>query len=295
MITVVGSYNVDIILKVNKLPEVGETVIAEETYTSHGGKGSNQAVSASRLGSNVRIIAAVGKDVYGYNAINFWKNEKIDVDYVKMKDISTGVAYILVDKKGRNVIAVNRGANYYLTEDDLDDGLRGDILLTQLEIKESVVKKALREFPGIKILNPAPAVLSDQEIIKLTDIITPNEIEFKEIVNTDDFEYGLEMLLKRVRKAVIVTLGERGALLATKDGKKVIIRAPKVNVVDETGAGDVFNAALAVYLEKNYDLESAVEYANKVAALSVTKIGALGPKLDEVNKFLEEISEEEKS
>ncbi|WP_338599386.1 ribokinase [Sulfolobus tengchongensis] len=294
MITVVGSYNIDIILKVNKIPEIGETVIADEVYMNHGGKGSNQAVSASRLGSRVKIVAAVGNDNYGKNAIEFWKTENIDISDVKIKNnVSTGTAYIFVDKRGRNVIVVNRGANYHLTEEDISESLDGNILLTQLEIRENVVKKALKEFNGIRILNPAPAVLKDTDILSLTDIITPNEIEFKELVSTDDLEYGLHLLLKKVKRAVIITLGERGALLATKDGKRTLIPAPKVNVVDETGAGDVFNAALAVYLEKEYDLETAVEYANKVAALSVTKIGALGPKLEEVNKFLEEINKDE--
>lgn len=293
MITVVGSYNVDIMLKVNKIPEIGETVIADEVYINHGGKGSNQAVSAARLGSNVRLIAAVGSDTYGYNAISFWKSEKIDTSYITTKNVSTGTAYIFVDKNGRNIIVVNRGANYYLSEEDLDKGLSGDILLTQLEIREEVVKKALREFNGIKILNPAPAILKDTDILSFADIITPNEIEFKELVSTDDIEYGLHMLLKKVKKAVIITLGDRGALLATKSGKRVLIPAPKVNIIDETGAGDVFNAALAVYLERGYDIESAVEYANKIAALSVTKMGALGPKLEEVNKFLEELEKEE--
>ncbi|ACR42720.1 ribokinase [Saccharolobus islandicus] len=293
MIAVVGSYNVDVILRVSKIPEIGETVIADEVYITHGGKGSNQAVSASRLGSHVKIIAAVGDDKHGTNAIEFWKSENIDVSKVKIKNgINTGTAYIFVDKKGRNIIVVNRGANYNLSEDDLNNSLEGDILLIQLEIRENVVKKAAKEFNGIKILNPAPANLKDTEILSLVDIITPNEIEFKELVNTDDFEYGLNVLLKKVKKAVIVTLGERGALLATRDGKKVLIPSPKVNVIDETGAGDVFNAALSVYLENGFDLETAVEYANKVAALSVTKIGALGPKLDEVRKFLEEIDNE---
>jgi len=165
----------------------------------------------------------VGDDKHGTNAIEFWKSENIDVSKVKIKNgINTGTAYIFVDKKGRNIIVVNRGANYNLSEDDLNNSLEGDILLIQLEIRENVVKKAAKEFNGIKILNPAPANLKDTEILSLVDIITPNEIEFKELVNTDDFEYGLNVLLKKVKKAVIVTLGERGALLATRDGKRYL-------------------------------------------------------------------------
>ncbi len=286
MIKVVGSYNVDFIFKVKRFPQPGETVFCEGYIINHGGKGSNQAVSASRLGANVSLISAVGNDNYGIEAIKFWKSENINVDKVKVKNERTGNAYIFLNEEGESMIIVNRGANYYLEEEDLDD-LKGDILLTQMEIKENVVKKALMNFNGIRILNPAPATLTDFSILDYVDILTPNEIEFKQITNSDDLEYGLYILLKKVKKAVIVTLGERGALIATK-GKKVLISAPKVQVVDVTGAGDVFNSALAYYLEIGKDLEEAVSLATKIASFSVTQIGALGPKWEEVKNFVEE-------
>lgn len=286
MIEVVGSYNVDFILKVKRFPQPGETVFCEKYITSHGGKGSNQAVSASRLGANVSLVSAVGNDNYGIDAIKFWKSENINVDRVKIKNERTGNAYIFLNEEGESMIIVNRGANYLLEEDDLDD-LNGDILLTQMEIKENVVKKALINFNGTKILNPAPAMLTDFSILEYVDILTPNEIEFKQLTNSDDLEYGLDILLKKVKKAVIVTLGERGALIATK-GKKVLISAPKVPVIDATGAGDVFNSALAYYLERNKDLEEAVSLATRIASFSVTQIGALGPRWEEVKNFVEE-------
>ncbi|ARM76206.1 ribokinase [Acidianus manzaensis] len=291
MITVVGSYNRDIIIKVDEFPNSGETIFAKEILHSHGGKGSNQAVSASRLGSNVRLIAAVGDDDLGREAIKFWKEEKIDISKIKTKKNSkTGTAYILVNKRGDTMIIVNRGANFELSEEDIDDA--DGILLTQMEIREKVVKKALQSFNGLKILNPAPAIIKDISILNLVDILTPNEIEFKELTNADDIEYGLEILLKKVKMAVIITLGERGALIATKQ-KRILIPAPKVKPVDTTGAGDVFNAALAHYLEKNEDLETSVQFANKIASYSVTTFGAIGPRLEEVKKILEE-SENEK-
>ncbi|AWR94271.1 ribokinase [Acidianus brierleyi] len=286
MIEVVGSYNVDFILKVKRFPQPGETVFCEKYIISHGGKGSNQAVSASRLGANVSLVSAIGNDTYGIDAIKFWKSENINIDKVKIKNERTGNAYIFLNDEGESMIIVNRGANYLLEEDDLDD-LSGDILLTQMEIKENVVKRALMNFDGTKILNPAPAILTDFSILDYVDILTPNEIEFKQLTNSDDLEYGLDLLLKKVKKAVIVTLGERGALIATK-GKKVLISAPKVPVIDATGAGDVFNSALAYYLEKNKDLEDAVSLATKIASFSVTQIGALGPRWEEVKSFVEE-------
>ncbi|NON63224.1 ribokinase [Acidianus sp. RZ1] len=289
MIVVVGSYNTDIVLKVDNFPDEGETVFVRDVIIGHGGKGSNQAVSASRLGSQVDLIAAVGKDERGKHAIEFWKIEKVGIDKIKVKNNITGSAYILVDKEGNSRIIVHRGANFDLQEEDISE-LDGDVMLTQMEIRENVVRKALRDFPGLKILNPAPAVIEDQSILNLVDIITPNEVEFKQLTNADDIDYGINILLKRVKKAVIITLGERGSLIATKE-KRVIIPAPRVKAIDTTGAGDVFNAALAYMLEKGENLEYAVNFANIVAAISVTKFGAVGPRREEVEKFVKEREE----
>jgi len=286
MITVLGSYNVDFLLKVDDFPAEGETVFAKEIYINHGGKGSNQAVSSARLKAKVRIIAGVGNDEYGKNAIRFWEDEGIDTAYVKIKNTVTGSAYIIVNSKGQNMIVVNRGANALLNEEDLDNSLAGDILLSQLEVNENVVKKAFKDFSGIRILNPAPAILNDITLLEYVDILTPNEVEFKELTNSDDFESGLQALLKKVKKAVIVTLGEKGALIATKH-ERILVPTIKVNPIDTTGAGDVFNASLAVYLEKGYDIITAVKIANKVAAYSTTIIGALGPTYEEVKSLIE--------
>jgi len=286
MITVLGSYNVDFLLKVDDFPAEGETVFAKEIYINHGGKGSNQAVSSARLKAKVRIIAAVGNDEYGKNAIRFWEDEEIDTAYVKIKNTVTGSAYIIVNSKGQNMVIVNRGANALLNEEDLDNSLAGDILLSQLEINEDVVKKAFKDFSGIRILNPAPAILNDISLLEYVDILTPNEVEFKELTNSDDFESGLQALLKKVKKAVIVTLGEKGAVIATKQ-ERILVPTIKVNPIDTTGAGDVFNASLAVYLERGYDIITAVKIANKVAAYSTTTIGALGPTYEEVKSLIE--------
>ncbi|MBW9140715.1 MAG: bifunctional hydroxymethylpyrimidine kinase/phosphomethylpyrimidine kinase [Candidatus Aramenus sp.] len=283
---VVGSYNVDFFIRLKRLPQPGETVFCDEILIKHGGKGSNQAVSAARLGGEVSFIGAVGNDEYGKRAFSFWKEENVDASRVKVKEGNTGNAYIFLDETGESSIVVNRGANYLLDEEDVAD-LEGDVLLTQLEIRERVVRKALKEFQGLRILNPAPAYLEDISILDYVDILTPNEIEFKQLTSSDDLDFGLNELLKRVKTAVIVTLGERGAVIATR-GKRVLISAPKVKVVDVTGAGDVFNASLAFFLEKGYDIEDAVEYAVKIASYSVTQLGALGPRWEEVKEFVQE-------
>lgn len=289
MITVVGSYNVDMTFKLSRFPIPGETVFAQDVRVGHGGKGSNQAVSASRLGGKTRFIGAVGNDVNGINAINFLKSEGVDTSCVRVKNAPTGTAYILLNGGGETMIVVNRGANYELTPEDLDACLEGDVLLTQLEIREDVVKRALLTFPGLRILNPAPAELTDVEILNHVDILTPNEVEFKEISNSDDMLYGAGILLKRVKQAIVVTLGENGAMIFTKN-KSVRIPTIKVDPVDTTGAGDVFNASLAVFLEKGYDLETAVEKANIIASISVTTYGALGPKIEEIEEKYPEVS-----
>ncbi|BCU66741.1 ribokinase [Sulfolobales archaeon HS-7] len=285
MITVVGSYNVDLIIRVEKFPQASETVFTEGVKVYHGGKGSNQAVSASRLNGRVTLIAAVGNDNYGEEAIKFWQEEKVDTSYVKVKRGRTGMAYILVNRKGENMIVVDRGANSMLTSSDLD-GTLGKVTLIQLEVNMDVVKTALTKSHGVKILNPAPVVSEVRSLLEMVDVLTPNEIEFMELTGTNDLSYGTLVLLKRVNKAVIVTLGEKGAFLATRN-RAFRIPSPKVKPVDTTGAGDVFNAALAVALHEEMDLEDAVSFANKVASVSVMTEGALGPTIEEVRKHFE--------
>jgi len=290
LIHVVGSYNLDLILKVDKFPEDGETVFSREVESGHGGKGSNQAVSASRLGSKVKLYAAVGNDDAGKGALAFWEKEGVDHTNVKVKHGRTGNAVIMVDRKGKNRIVVNRGANLLLTPEDVDlsRSREDDILLTQMEIREEVVKKSLREFNGMRILNPAPSVISDISLLNHVDILTPNEVEFKELSSTDDIQSGIDVILKRVKVAVVITLGERGVILATKH-KRTMIKAVPVRAVDSTGAGDVFNAAFAYALERGLSLEEATGFANAVAGLSVTTIGALGPSHEEVKLFLDKL------
>jgi|OSPMetMinimDraft_2_1075162.scaffolds.fasta_scaffold00035_19 ribokinase len=288
MITVVGSYNVDVIMRVKELPKPGQTVLSQRVALSHGGKGSNQAVSASRLGERVQLVCAVGNDREGQNAIAFWQSEKVGTSYVRIKEGRTGVAYIFLDERGENFIVVDRGVNSSLAPEDLGNSVEvSDVLLAQLEVPLNTVEEALKRSGGINILNPAPASQEAIKLLNYVDILTPNEVEFFELVRTTDLRYGCQILLKRVREAVVVTLGEKGAFVATKS-KFLRVPPVKVKAVDSTGAGDVFNAALAVAI-RNSDLEDAVEFSNYAAALSVTTEGAIGPTREEVLNFIRRV------
>jgi len=288
LILVIGSYNVDYFVVVEDLPKPGETVRAIRTFSAHGGKGSNQAVSARRLKDDVALVSAVGDDSSGKTALEFWRNEGLEVKWVKVKTgIPTGKAIILVDVRGRNMIAVEPGANYALKPEDVRDSLEwGNVLLTQLEIPEETVKYALSEFDGLKILNPAPARLKDYSVLEHADILTPNEVEATELARTNEVSLAAERLAKKSRLATVVTLGDRGVLVVTREGKRFRFDALKVEPADETGAGDVFNAALAVFLDKGLELEEAVRRANVIAGISVTSYGALGPTWEEVERFM---------
>lgn len=292
MITVVGSYNVDLLISVERLPKEGETVLASSATRAHGGKGSNQAVSAARLGSRVTFVGAVGEDEEGRQAISFLEGEGVDTSRVKLKHAPTGRAYIPFDKHGRSTIIVYPGANRLLTPEDLGT-LGGEVMITQLEIPEAVVREALAQFGGTTILNPAPMVLSDTRILADTDILVPDAEEFAQLTAGSTLERGVESLLRKVRRAVVVTLGERGAYLAHSNVRR-LLPAPKVDAVDETGAGDVFSAALGHYLEKGESLEDAVEFANSVAACSVTKVGGVGPTLAEFEEFRSKLTGRDK-
>lgn len=283
MITVVGSYNRDMYLWVERLPQVGETVQVRRVEYYHGGKGSNQAVAATRMGGSVRIVSSVGRDREGEGALNLWKSENIITRDVKIKDSETGKAIITVDTSGNNRVYVIPGANSLLEPQDIPGDIgSSDVVLTQLEIPLDTVYRAL-EAEGIRILNPAPVLKGLERVLDRVDILAPNLSEFIAITGTSDIHYGTTLLLKKVREAVVITAGEEGAYLATKRGVRKF-RAPKVDPVDSTGAGDVFSGALSYFIE-THTIEEAVEEAILAASLSVTMKGPLGPTRDEVLKF----------
>ena len=300
---VLGSIHMDYVVTLDRMPRLGETVIGRGFKMTPGGKGANQAVAAARLGADVYMIGMVGNDVIGDELIKNFERNRVNVDYVKRAETHSGVALIFVDSEGNNVIAVAPGADYHLSKEDVDEALedlrdRIGVLLLQLEIPVEVVEYAIRRFSeeGIRIiLNPAPYHELSREALSRVFVATPNEIELElmsgvRIASDED-------LMRAGRKAIedlgignlVVTLGERGAMIIARD-RHELIPAFRVKPVDTTGAGDAFNGALAVALVRGEALESAARYANAVAALSTLKLGAQEalPTSKEVEKFLEE-------
>ncbi|HID94102.1 MAG TPA: ribokinase [bacterium (Candidatus Stahlbacteria)] len=306
-IVIVGSANMDMVIKTDRLPSKGETVLGGNFVTAPGGKGANQAVAAAKLGAQVTFVARLGTDIFGDKLINSFNKVDIDTHFiVHDTDHPSGIALIFVDSNGDNMIAVAPGANDMLSEEDILKAepaiASADILLTELEIPINTVKyavKVAKKHQVQVILNPAPAKKLDKELLAEIDVLTPNESELEFLTTSKiSAEYSIETaatsLLRDGVKNVVVTLGDRGSLIVTKVQSKTI-PTKRVKVVDTTAAGDAFNGALAFALASGQDLEHAVRFANCVGALTATKLGAQPslPTMDEVSEFLKSSAEVE--
>ncbi len=285
-ITVIGSSNTDMVIKTSKLPVPGETILGGTFFMNPGGKGANQAVAASRMGGKVSFLAKTGDDIFGKQAKQLFESEGINTDFLFTDQESpSGVALITVDSKAENCIVVAPGANSNLRIADIEIAreviMRSEIILMQLEIPlETVMYVAdIANKAGKKvILNPAPARELPDELLKKLYIITPNETEAELLtgIRVSDMvtaEQAAKILFGKGIKIVIITLGSKGAFYYSNDGFK-IIPSPKVEAIDTTAAGDVFNGALAVAISEGLELEKAVDLANKAASVSVTRLGA---------------------
>jgi ribokinase len=302
-IVVVGSSNTDMIIKVDRLPAPGETVIGGTFSTAAGGKGANQAVAAARAGAEVSFIARVGDDMFGEQALEGFAEDGIDVSHV-LRDATapSGVALIFVDEGGENSIAVASGANARVTPADVEaakDSITGaDVLVMQLETPIETVERAaaLAREHGVRvILNPAPAQPLSDEVLGRVSILTPNETEAELLtgIQVEDDEgaaAAARALVARGVDTVILTLGSRGAFVF-ESGSGELVPSFQVRAVDTTAAGDVFNGSLAVGLAEGKPLAQAVRFANAAAALSVTKLGAQpsAPTRAEIETFLSEM------
>ena len=285
-IVVVGSTNTDMVVKAARIPAPGETILGGRFLMNPGGKGANQAVAAARLGAEVVFIAKVGDDLFGREAKALFAKENICTDYV-LTDPSepSGVALIMVDAKGENCIAVASGANGTLMPEDIE-GLEGviaqaDMLLMQLETPLETVRYAADMAVNLGvpvILNPAPACELPADLYDCLEVITPNESEAELLTSikvTDEAsaEAAARVLCDKDVLQVVITMGAKGAYVFDGvDG--VMVPAFKVEAVDTTAAGDVFNGALAVALTEELELEEAVRFASKAASISVTRMGA---------------------
>ncbi len=282
-IVVVGSFNADLTAYMQRMPRPGETVQGDTFMTGAGGKGSNQAVAAARLGAEVAFIGRVGADVFANIAYELWDAEGINYQHVgRDAEYATGVAPILVDSSGENMIVVVLGANSRVQKSDIDAArdviAAADVLIAQLEINLDMVAYALetaKELGVRTILNPAPAAALPPETLALADYLTPNETELETLAGDDaaDVEAAARGLLTRPDQIALVTLGAQGAQIVAP-GLSKVVPSYKVEAVDTTGAGDAFNGALAVALAEGMALEEALSFANAAAALSVTKPGA---------------------
>jgi len=281
-IVVVGSFNADLTSYLQRMPRPGETVSGDKFVTGPGGKGSNQAVAAARLGADVTFIGRVGNDVFAKLAQDLWTTEGINTDYVNQDpDHATGVAPIFVDSNGENMIVVVLGANNNIQQSDIDAAkdviADADVVVVQLEINHDMVGytlKIAKELGITTILNPAPAAVIPTEFIQLADYITPNETELEVLSQTqsDDVIANAKSLLTTDQQTVIVTMGSQGAQIVQDDYQE-LMGTFKVDVVDTTGAGDAFNGGLAVALAEGKPLKDAVRFANATAALCVTRLG----------------------
>ncbi|GAA4779919.1 ribokinase [Olivibacter ginsenosidimutans] len=285
-IIVVGSTNMDMVVKTTHIPAPGETVLGGTFLMNPGGKGANQAVAAARLGGDVAFIAKIGNDIFGRQSAQLFDEEEINgTGILSDTDYPSGIALITVDEAGENSIVVAPGANAQLKPHDVVDQLKAypasKIMLLQLEIPLDTVKAAItyaRERDVLVMVNPAPVNPGIAAVFSWIDVLTPNikEAEMLSGLTIHDVETAKAAALvihQKGVKQVIVTLGKLGAVMADREGT-AHIPAPAVKTVDTTAAGDVFNGALAVYLSEDRSLRDAIRFACSAAAIAVTRLGA---------------------
>ena len=277
----------DLVFSVDHQPLMGETVLSSGFSMNPGGKGANQAYAAGRLGGCVKMIGCVGDDIYGESLINNLQSAGVDTGAVaRLDDVPTGIAGITVTSSGDNAIIVASGANFYLTPEMIrhnEDLIRAaDYVLTQLETPiETVLTLAemVKKAGKVMVLDPAPARADlPDELFPLVDVLKPNETELQSLtglpVDTDThIAQAARTLLAKGVKMVVVTMGERGAMIVTKE-ETLFVPALLVEPVDTTAAGDTFTAAMVCGLADGMGLEDAVRFANKVSSIVVTRKGA---------------------
>jgi len=285
-IVVVGSLNMDLMVQVHRMPAPGETLAGGDLLMSPGGKGANQAAAAAKLGVRVAMVGRVGKDAFGPQLIDGQRRFGVNTSHIAIDDTaSTGTAIIIVDGRGENSIVLSSGANGRVSPDDVDSAepllSEARFLLLQHEIPQPAVARAvhLARKNGVRVvLNPAPARDGIEDIVRLVDVLVPNETEASSLSGVDvtdisSAQRAAGKLLDMGPEVVIITLGADGALLATKE-RTVHQPAERVDVVDTTASGDAFVGGFVVAMLNGLDLGSAVRYANCCGAKTASKLGA---------------------
>jgi ribokinase len=295
-IVVVGSLNMDLVVRSPRHPQPGETIIGSDFRTFPGGKGANQAVAAARLGAKVKMIGRVGKDAFGDTLLQTAAKDGVDTTFIhRDPHAATGVAMITVSAQGQNTIVVASGANGQLTPEDISDAKAAfegaAVLLLQLETPLHTVEHAveLAQRYGLQVvLNPAPAQPLPADLLARIDYIVPNEIELASLTGEDDLHAAIHQLLAIGVQHVIVTLGEKGVLVAD-DGREIPLPAHQVEVVDTTAAGDALVGAFSVALMEGQSPVQAARWGNAAGALAVTRAGAQPslPYRENLERFLE--------
>ena len=299
-IYIIGSSNTDMVVKAERLPAPGETILGGTFMMTAGGKGANQAVAAARLGGNVAFIANLGNDLFGKQALEQFKKENINTSFISLDEsMPSGVALINVDAKGENCIAVAPGSNSKLTPASLHSFFNTlslpALILAQLEIPietvEYIIEQSARKSIPI-IINPAPAAIINEALLKYVSVITPNESEAElltgiTIDNDQTARKAAKDFHKRGIKHVVLTLGKRGAYWSNQQDEGWV-SSPVVTALDTTAAGDCFSGALAVALAEGKTLPEAVHFACVAASISVTRMGAQAsmPTRTELDTFI---------
>ena len=302
-VLVIGSFITDLVINVDRFPHDGETLIGRSFARFCGGKGANQAVAAARLGARVSMVGRVGKDLFGEEQIASLKASGVDTSgIIQDSEAPSGVASVMIDPNGQNRIVIVPGANFRCSVSDVENSrdliAEADVLLLQFEIPMESIVRAIEiasEVGTPVILNPAPAREIDSAVLSRVSILTPNEVEAEQLTGISVKSFGdaaeaARRLLSYGVGAVVITLGERGALVLDRESQEPVeIQAYKVKAVDTVGAGDSFNGALAALLAEGATLAEAARYATAVAAIAVTRPGAQAgiPYRHEVEAFLE--------
>ena len=283
MITVLGSVNLDLIATVSRIPQPGETVPGTSFATAPGGKGANQALAAARAGGKVRLVGAAGRDRMGDEALALLQQGGVDLGALRRLDQQQGVAMIMVDAAGENIIGIVPGTNGTLTPEDADTAVAAltdrDVLVVQQEIPQAATMRALgvaRLHGTTTILNTAPFLDTTAAVAGTASIVVANETEFALLCNgeTQPLEGLMRDWARKHEQTLIVTLGGDGARAATADGRFIPVPALKVTPIDTVGAGDTFVGYLAAGLDAGLELDAAMRRAAYAASLACTKPGA---------------------
>jgi ribokinase len=288
IITVVGSFAVGLTLRAPRFPVAGETLIGSDFDMGPGGKGSNQAVGAARLGAASHLVAVIGEDLFGDLAVDLYRREGVGTEHLRRTaERNTGVGFITLNAAGENHIVLDMGANHLLSPGDVDRAedliAASDAVLSVLEIEPATAARAMalaRRHGVTSVLNPAPAQAMGDELLGAVDVLTPNESELRLLcgLSPDDPTGTLELahaLQRRGVRQLVVTRGSQGALVVTADGATHHVPGVPVEVVDTTGAGDAFTCALGVALAERRPLLEAVWFATYAGALACTRLGVI--------------------